>query len=300
VIETYKVKTYEAGFADKILSSGDMAASRECVICDSPVRGGDRTCDRAACRHRYRLDIEGRQRICCVCGRPLKKSPQVTCSVKCATQLNDFVRQEEQAIVGRCCRCEIYTTRRNQSGGWECGDGVCELIGVFSRVQTETRQAFLEQKEQLQTMATQLRDDFFAKLEGPFEVPRAEVAPKYLVVVVPHTVEPMAERVEARFEQLRQHIAKRVETAFNAPESPDDTPYTFEQLPAGTRPRELPLFVAGCSACRGKCCLRGGVEHAFISVSTIRRFMANHPNYGESPERDSRGSARSLHGSCAR
>lgn len=274
-----------------------MATSKTCVVCNRPVRGLDRICQNTFCRHQFSLSDGNRRTICRVCGRPLRNVSQTNCGAACSNRLLELDAQAKKGVVGRCSVCGIYTSRRGSSGDWECGDSACETLR-FLRVQVEQRQALEERRLRLHVKASQLRDSLLARDQAHLSAVDAPVLPSesgsanglaqagegaafdfesYRVVVVPHLTERMAEREEVRFEQLKEHIAVRVEAAFSEPETAWDTPYTIDQLPEATRPRELPLFVAGCSACRGKCCLQGE-EHAFISTSTIRRYVSNHPD----------------------
>jgi len=107
--------------------------------------------------------------------------------------------------------------------------------------------------------------------------PGEHPADRFLRLIVPsgpHQARPLAEQRRRRYrDHLHQLIAQAVlpEDASTMPAG-DTTPVTEGHTRSGSR---LPDHL--CAMCRGGCCTRGG-DTAYLTVATLRRFMAEHPH----------------------
>lgn len=94
-----------------------------------------------------------------------------------------------------------------------------------------------------------------------------------LIAVVPYQNEPTEPLPEDQRAQFQSHIEVIVDEAFNA--APDAI--SLMNYTAGLDD-EPPIVAAGCTACQGFCCKRGGGDnHAFLTRQTVYYMRQNDP-----------------------
>jgi hypothetical protein len=103
-----------------------------------------------------------------------------------------------------------------------------------------------------------------------------EQTSEYSIAIVPHTSVPLGPAVPERVEKLRAHVQRLVETAQSRPPDSGDAPYQLSEMQDEASQVEGALFANACRLCRGHCC-RAGAEHAFLSVKSIRDYLARFP-----------------------
>jgi len=86
------------------------------------------------------------------------------------------------------------------------------------------------------------------------------------IAVLPANLAKLAPLPARRRAAFRAHLLEQIDEASR----PERRRNRTCDASANTPP---PPIAAGCAACRGRCCNRGG-EHAFVDFTTIRRYTA--------------------------
>lgn len=150
-----------------------------------------------------------------------------------------------------------------------CQDASC-LLQQARTSQRRRVAAAAERRERLLERACGIRDRM-AEESGDSGVA------DYHVVLVPYTSAQLEAPDRSAQDRFRRNLTELVSASFLQPEQPSDHSGPLEDLPAPATLQEQPLFQQGCTACRGNCCHQGD-DHAFLSIATIRRYRAVHPD----------------------
>lgn len=112
-----------------------------------------------------------------------------------------------------------------------------------------------------------------------------EVAETFRPALIPVNKARVSKLPTARRKLFETHLRNSLRDAQRKlKDDPGDTPLLFEAVPLEDHWRSdeeraalSQLMIAGCTMCRGRCCLNGQ-EHAFHSVETLRKYLQRHPN----------------------
>jgi hypothetical protein len=95
-----------------------------------------------------------------------------------------------------------------------------------------------------------------------------------LIAIVPFQNSPVVPLAEELREEFQAHIERIVHDAFDA--DPDEISMLNYDPGAA---EEAPIIAAGCTACQGSCCKRGGGDnHAFLTRQTVYYMRDNDPD----------------------
>lgn len=246
--------------------------STVCVICEKTqvMIPGNRTCDAFDCRREYQEWLRLRKPVCAVCGVPLDMFTGTgeTCGGQdCQMRWVGLTRAGDGISLARCSFCGVFSIKRS-NGECVCRDHCCGMNQALAR-RIENQRIEAEKFQDLVRTAESLRDNLSA------ENPNGKTE-KHLVAMVPHTSAPMAEPNPEAVASFEKKLRELVHAAINEPEKDADWPRRPENLPDLATEKELPVFIQGCTSCRGHCC-RQGEDHAFLSVGIMRRYTNQHP-----------------------
>jgi hypothetical protein len=203
--------------------------------------------------------------------------PSSVCCAVCREPL-DILRAREARTCRKPACVHTYQLTPDSRKCRYCGDlvaitsvnpGRCEAERCRVAQSQETIRAGRALWEQLSTQARAARDEAVATRRRTGGDPAL-----YPTAMVPRNrarVRKTAARRHKAFETLLRQLLHTMRNT-----TANDDLSTLEQ-PA---PMALPLVrvvVATCSACRGHCC-RGGRDHAFLKVKTVREYAAAHPD----------------------
>ncbi len=143
-----------------------------------------------------------------------------------------------------------------------CGDTACQQA-MASRRERQKAEALREEVRQLRE-----------SLAGPAGIKEPEAYPLTLIPSFSARVTNLPDRRRRAF---RDHILRLISQATTKAAGSENI---SAKAPA-TATAALPARVQGvlaraCGLCQGNCCKRGG-EHAYLTVATIRRYLAAHP-----------------------
>lgn len=145
----------------------------------------------------------------------------------------------------------------------ECQHAAIADIARQERERNEARYRALSKQ------AAQLRD----RAVNSFGIQEPESFP---LAVIPASVVKIAHLPENRRREFRDYLTQLINQAVTSPNPPstasDQTP------PAVQDPRVLAVLAKGCACCKGSCCQGGGYAHAYLTLETIRRYMATRPD----------------------
>ena len=97
-----------------------------------------------------------------------------------------------------------------------------------------------------------------------------------LVVRVPHQDRPLRRPSVDRIRRLKRHLIEALRDLRGA-RHPDRL---IQPTPPEPPPEVTAVLRAGCTACRGYCCLGGG-DHAYLDERTMARIRRDHPDLSE-------------------
>jgi hypothetical protein len=182
----------------------------------------------------------------------------------------DQDRQEaERALANISCPyCGSIVTVQQVLHPGHCGSQPCVTAHIVkgAKARDEQRQQeYAERQEDARLHAS-------AKLVQAANAHGCD-ANDLLVAVVPYQdepVEPLSDEGRAKFQS---HIERIVDEAFHAvPDAISLLNYTHGPN------EEPPIVAAGCTACQGFCCKRGGGDnHAFLTRQTVYYMRKNDP-----------------------
>lgn len=274
------------------------AMHSHCVICEQPLTAPQRlvgrTCGHWQCRLAYRRHLESGGGTCAACGRPLTLAQQVGGAPTCGNPQCQliFFSQTRQAggvsLQGRCGICNTLLPPERAALG-VCRDRECCAIHAAVRA-AETAKRTQKLRERLVRLAERRREESAAALgigdpEG------------YPLTLAPFFSRLLTNLPQRRRREFGDRLARLVGEAAAANEAgwpaagdalsspggeaaaarpPDGAPKSEPSEAGGARPEALALPRGCCAVCRGSCC-RGGGNDAYLSVDTIRRYMARHP-----------------------
>ncbi|MEZ6134361.1 MAG: hypothetical protein R3C53_05555 [Pirellulaceae bacterium] len=135
------------------------------------------------------------------------------------------------------------------------------------------------------------------------------LSPNIRIVNIPSGLSRLGPLPKPRIEAYRAHLEEKIEEAAQFSHSSEIN--TSAEVRALRRLKRVEKLLSErdelrsisdrlCGICKGGCCA-GGKEHAYISLSTIRRFMDDHPAFSPADVLDSylnKLSTETIEGSC--
>jgi hypothetical protein len=158
-----------------------------------------------------------------------------------------------------CESCGRLLASREVGGRW-CARLECQQ----ARVRWQSEEA-RRKRHELEERGRQFRDRV-AEAAGVSD-PRS-----YPLMLVPSITAPLTPVPEYRRADMAEHLAAVFAEAMVPVEGEEPPP---PEPP--TADRADPVLVRGCATCRGHCCRLGGVNHAFLTVASIRRVLRTFP-----------------------
>jgi hypothetical protein len=92
------------------------------------------------------------------------------------------------------------------------------------------------------------------------------------LAIIPYSESPITNFSERRRRAFREHLMRVLSEATRQPSASLEP----EANPTDEAPEIQPVLGQICAFCRGWCCRHGGI-HAYLSVDTLRRYMAANP-----------------------
>jgi hypothetical protein len=184
---------------------------------------------------------------------------------------HDQHRQEAERALAQvsCLYCGSIVTAQQVLHPGHCGAQSCMTSHIVKGAKARDAQRSQDYTER--------QDDAHVKSGAPLT--RAAEAlgrdlDSMMVAVVPFQNEPTEPLSDAQRRQFQTHIQSVVDEAFNTDPDPvammDYAPRTDD---------EPPIVAAGCAACQGYCCKRGGGDnHAFLTRQTVHYMRVNDPD----------------------
>ena len=237
---------------------------------------------------------------CVVCGTPVPRgAPPVllaaaTASAPLALAVCGQASCRRRVIalpaVVHCGDCGRLLRAPAERAGGRCGTSECRVLGVQRQRRRELDARAAESDVRLRSAARTLRDG-----EAP-RPPASERDGDTPIVLLPSTdprrfpmriplPDPLPARLpRRRARQLRAHVRQLAREAFGQAAAEASLATALATAPRA--PAEVPdaadaaaFLGAACSACGGRCCRHGG-ERAYLTVDTMRRWFAAHPDLG--------------------
>jgi hypothetical protein len=199
---------------------------------------------------------------CVICGVPLvapdERARPVCRNAACRWRYDSAPRRQ-------CCQvCQAPLAVEELALG-VCAHERCRRAWFVERPQQRRR----EQRAAMEAQACELR----ARGGRALRVAEPET---YAVTVIPRFTERMARLPAGRRRIFRERLREVVDDAF-APDARDTPP--SQPPPPEPGAEEAAVLGAACARCRGYCCRNGGT-HAYLSMATVRRYRAAHPEQG--------------------
>ena len=213
------------------------ATSRACLICDAPLS--------------FKQNRSGP-----LCGRR-----------ECDWQYS-LLRQQR-----RLCKICGRPLSLQQAAAEVCATPACQQVAlkdfahqVYQRNQARSAALIQQENEQAEQLRHQVLDDF--GLQQPESYP---------LVVIPAFTAKAVNLPQYRRRTLREHLTALIAQAVLPSEAPaSGGELESASTPAPAAPEVQTVMGLACSCCKGLCCTGGG-DHAYLTVETIRRYMAEHP-----------------------
>lgn len=165
------------------------------------------------------------------------------------------LRGIEARLYGGTC-----SQRRCRASYWE---------GLAKRLQEEKQRRESEEAQRRKAAALAHRDRLAA------ELPKTTPQP-LLPVALPAQQRPLVPLPSARKALFREHLAGVVREAFEETAAAGSLPLAPAEDAASCQDEMLPVLLAGCAVCQGRCCLQGG-DRAYLTADAIRRYRTRHP-----------------------
>jgi len=207
---------------------------------------------------------------CLMCDAPLSasltRSGKRCCPGECEWRYALLRRQDKVcAVCGRPLAEQELSAR-------VCAAPECRRIGladfarrVYERNQARS-QALIQQEIE---RATRLRDRVMSAF--PLQEPAS-----FPLTVIPAFTARLVNLPERRRSNFRDHLTTLIAQAV-APASPPIPDRAEGQTAvAEAPPAARAVMGMACSCCKGACC-KDGADHAYLTVDTIRRYRAAHP-----------------------
>lgn len=98
------------------------------------------------------------------------------------------------------------------------------------------------------------------------------------VAIVPATSEPVVKLPRERRIRFERHLAQLMKELVERAAAGTDEQLPEDESPGAAQFDDEPRALQdGCATCRGDCCRHGAYRQAFITVLTLRRYMAARP-----------------------
>jgi hypothetical protein len=199
----------------------------------------------------------------------------------CDATLSDLQQLQKATFCGERCRWQYATMPAGQRckvcgrrlSSRESAAGVCASLECRYKVDEPIRERRRQEHAAHMQRAGELRDRQAARLG--LEEPET-----YLPAVIPSFERRVTNLPERRRRAFRDFLNRLISeaTESRASSSSSDAGPPAAPAPPGARELERRAVLArACAVCQGYCCGFGG-NHAYLSVETIRRYMAEHPD----------------------
>jgi hypothetical protein len=198
----------------------------------------------------------------------------------CDASLSDLQVLQKARFCGERCRRQYAT----MSPGQHCK--VCgrrlslreSVTGFCASLECRYKadESYRERQRQEQAARQQRAGELRARQA---EVLGLEEPETYLPAIIPFSRRRVTNLADRRRRAFRDHLNGLISEASEsrASSSPSDAGLPTEPAPPGARALELQAVLGrACALCQGFCCGNGG-NHAYLTVATIRRYMAQHP-----------------------
>lgn len=224
---------------------------------------------------------------CVICGVPLaavdERARPVCHNAACRWRYDNAPRRQS------CLVCQRPLVVEELAVG-VCSSAECRRAWFIERPQQRRR----EQRAAMEVQAHELRERG-ARDQG---IAQPEAYPVTIIPELTIRLGPLPRRRRVLF---RERLRELVEEAL-AEEAGGAAEHASSAAPPAPEPSAEAAAVLGaaCARCRGFCC-RGGGTHAYLSVATIRRYHAAHPEQGTAEvvaAYEARLGERSYRGSC--
>jgi len=201
----------------------------------------------------------------------------------CGVSLSHLQRAQGDRVCGERCRWKYATLPPHQIcvacgrplSPREFGDRVCTSLECRQQVKEQKQELERHRLERLQERARELRDR-----EG--RLLRLEEPETYKPTVLPSSRARIADLPEDRRHAFHDFLARLIgdavrPTTLPVPSEAGPTPASVS--PVAPSPEVQAVLNGACALCQGFCCGNGG-NRAYLTVKTIRRYMAQHPDQG--------------------
>ncbi|MCA9193276.1 MAG: hypothetical protein KDB03_16005 [Planctomycetales bacterium] len=180
------------------------------------------------------------------------------------------ILRAKQAGIPECSGCHVILPAARIANGF-CDMLECtQLQAKYLMLQRRREQEEIRREHEAKAMS--LRDAFASEVDG--------IAEDYVVVLVPYSSRPLEKLTSQRISAFEAHLNDLIQrTLYDSPNSDDLLRPQDSYLPPATD-REVPIFAVACRNCGGHCCMAGR-NHAFLTVSTLRRLVAAEPTLTE-------------------
>lgn len=257
-------------------------AVQACVICEGPIAvplaaWGRRICGSPQCQWLYEGVVRLRQSGCAICGASLTL-PEKLSGVLCE-------RQECRAayrlkVLQRVSFCRVCN--RELANYLTGKDSLCEGPACRRQFEEELRgkhqhnlreKALAEAKQHAGAETTRIQR-VSARVDETF---RRQGVDSPSVFVVPANGRPLAPPAQQSMQAMRRHLERLARQAASREPDGDKDPRHERPVPSSFSAEELSLLGAGCATCRGRCCLWGAENMAYIDAATMDAYLCEHP-----------------------
>jgi len=201
----------------------------------------------------------------------------------CNVSLSHLQRVQGDRFCGERCRWkyaslpphEVCVACGRPLSPREFGDRVCSSLECRQHLEKEKQEQERRRLEQLQERARELRDRVGRGLHP-------EEPETYKPTVLPSFRAKIAEPPEGRRNAFCDFLTRLIGDAGRPtilPSPSEAGPMRESASPVAPSPEVQAVLNGACALCQGFCCSNGG-NRAHLTVETIRRYMAQHPDQG--------------------
>lgn len=152
-----------------------------------------------------------------------------------------------------------------------CAAPECRRVAVADRAR-ELHQQRARQERILREQALRLRK----QVTDRFGVRESDTFP---LAVIPAAVHRMTRLPARRRREFREYLVKLIDRALALPLAPAVAPDPVAESDSSLREARLQAASnSACACCQGSCCRGGAHVHAFLSLETLQRYRAWHPD----------------------
>jgi hypothetical protein len=204
----------------------------------------------------------------------------MTGCLMCGAVLSDLQQLQRTKFCGEPCRRQYATLPPGQRCR-ACGRplslrqsvaGLCATVECRYKIDEPGRERQRQERAARALRARELRDRQAESL-GLAE------SETYHPAVIPSFGRGITNLPDRRRRAFRDHLNRLISEATESLASASANDAGLPVAPAEPNARALEVQAVlgkACAVCRG-CCCRFGLEHAYLTVATIRRYMAQHP-----------------------